>query len=174
MHPEAHSNAVLRPLEERDFGPLATLARAIWLAHYTTIITKEQIEFMLGGRFAPENLRRYLLESDRWLNVLEFDGHLVGYCSYAFTDEPGEMKLEQLYLLPALHGQGLGKRMLDHAEARTVQHGRQTLVLQVNKHNEKAIRVYRRAGYVLREEIVVDIGRGFIMDDYVMAKQLGT
>lgn len=45
-------------------------------------------------------------------------------------------------------------------------------MLQVNKRNEKAIRVYRGAGYGVREEVVVDIGSGFVMDDYIMEKRL--
>jgi diamine N-acetyltransferase len=169
---EARSDPTLRPLEERDFELLGELARIIWLAHYTTIITKEQIEYMLGGRFAPESLRRYLDEDDRWMDVLTLGAELVGYCSYARTHEPGEMKLEQLYLLPALHGWGFGKYMLDHVERRSLELGASAVSLQVNKLNDKALTLYRRAGYERREEIVVDIGRGFVMDDYVMAKPL--
>lgn len=162
----------IRPLEVRDFEPLAALAAAIWLAHYTTIITKEQIEYMLSGRFAPESLRCYLDAGDRGLDVLEQAGELVGYCSYATTAVPGEMKLEQLYLLPRLHGRSLGKRLLEHVERRCVEHGASSLMLQVNKRNHRAIAVYRRAGFAVREEVVVDIGRGFVMDDYIMAKAL--
>jgi len=165
-------NQILRPLEERDFDAVAALARTIWLAHYTTIITAEQIEYMLRGRFAPDNLRRYLRAEDRWMDVLEIGRELVGYCSYAPTTEIGEMKLEQLYLLPRLHGLGLGAMMLGHVERSAFDRGARTLILQVNKRNEKAIKLYRRVGFATREEIVVDIGGGFVMDDYVMAKRL--
>ncbi|HUO68421.1 MAG TPA: GNAT family N-acetyltransferase [Gammaproteobacteria bacterium] len=166
------SNPLLRPLEERDFGAVAELARTIWLAHYTTIITAEQIEYMLRGRFAPDNLRKYLRAEGRWMDLLEVDGELVGYCSYAQTSEAEEMKLEQLYLLPRLHGLGLGALMLGHVERRAFELGSRTLILQVNKRNEKAIKLYRRAGLSIREEVVVDIGAGFVMDDYVMEKRL--
>lgn len=169
---QVSSNALLRPLEERDFPRVADLARTIWLEHYTTIITKEQIEYMLDGRFAPANLHGYLSRTKRWMDVLEIDGGLVGYCSYALTGTPGEMKLEQLYLLPRLHGQGFGRRMLEHVERRAVEQDCRVLMLQVNKRNEKAIRVYRGAGYGVREEVVVDIGSGFVMDDYIMEKRL--
>jgi ribosomal protein S18 acetylase RimI-like enzyme len=164
----------LRPLEERDFDTVAALARTIWLAHYSTIITTEQIEYMLDGRFAPENLRRYVGAGERWMDVLLVEGEIVGYCSYALTDRPNEMKLEQLYLLPPLHGQGLGRRMLEHVERRSLEERRPLLMLQVNKRNRKAIEVYRRAGFTVREEIVLDIGNGFVMDDYIMEKRLET
>ena len=98
MTAEKKSNQILRPLEERDFDAVAALARSIWLAHYTTLITTAQIEYMLRGRFAPDNLRIYLRAEDRWMDLLEIDGELAGYCSYALTSEIEEMKLEQLYL----------------------------------------------------------------------------
>ena len=42
----------------------------------------------------------------------------------------------------------------------------------MNKHNAGAIAAYRRLGFAMREEVVVDIGNGYVMDDYVMAKAL--
>jgi ribosomal protein S18 acetylase RimI-like enzyme len=165
-------NETLRPLEERDFAAVGALARTIWLAHYTSMITTQQIDYMLRGRFAADNLRTYVEADDRWMELLEVDGELAGYCSYALATRPGEMKLEQLYLLPRLHGVGLGARMLAHVERRSAGLGASTLILQVNKGNEKAIKLYRRAGFKVREEVVVDIGGGFVMDDYVMEKSL--
>lgn len=166
------ARATIRPIAKADFPLVAELAHEIWCAHYITIITKAQIDYMLAGRFSPENLHRYIDASDRWMEVLDLQGKLVGYCSYAFTSTAHEMKLEQLYLLPSLHGQGLGKLMLDHVERRTISLECDSLVLQVNKRNEKAIKVYRRGGFAVREEVVVDIGNGFVMDDYIMSKRL--
>lgn len=165
--------AELRTLEERDFDSVAALARTIWLAHYTSIITTEQIEYMLADRFTAANLRRYLEADDRWMDVLDSRGELVGYCSYALTNRPSEMKIEQVYVLPRLHGQGHGKRMLEHMERRALEERCNVLMLQVNKRNERAIDVYRRGGFTVREAVVVDIGRGFVMDDYIMEKRLG-
>ena len=162
----------LRPLEVRDFDVVGQVARAIWLAHYVTIITTAQIEYMLSGRFNAENLRRYLNSSERWMDVLECDRSLVGYCSYAVTSIPGEMKLEQLYLLPQLHGRGFGRQMLEHVERAARRQGARRLVLQVNKRNDKALAFYRRANFAVREEAVFDVGQGYVMDDYVMVKDL--
>jgi diamine N-acetyltransferase len=166
------STSILAPLQRADFVPVAKLARRIWLEHYISIISKEQIEYMLSGRFTPENLARYVDAADRWFDVLRVDGDIVGYCSHALLPEPREVKLEQLYLLPALHGRGLGKRMMVHIEAHTRALGRDTLVLQVNKQNTKAASVYLRAGFEVREEAVVGIGQGYVMDDFIMQKRL--
>jgi ribosomal protein S18 acetylase RimI-like enzyme len=41
------------------------------------------------------------------------------------------------------------------------------LQLQVNKHN-KALYFYQKLGFRVIEEVVFDIGHGYIMDDYLM------
>lgn len=170
------TNLRLDAMTAADFETLARLAEAIWRAHYTRIIGSAQVGYMLAGRYTPEKLRLYLNADDRWLMLLRADSptgnRAVGYCSYALTGDPGEMKLEQLYLLPELHGKGLGRSMLRHVEEQARVRGRSTLVLQTNKRNADAIAFYRKAGFTVREEAVFDIGNGFVMDDYVMEKVL--
>jgi ribosomal protein S18 acetylase RimI-like enzyme len=46
------------------------------------------------------------------------------------------------------------------------------VILQVNKRNVNAIASYRKYGFAVRTSTVDDIGRGFVMDDYVMEKKL--
>jgi ribosomal protein S18 acetylase RimI-like enzyme len=44
--------------------------------------------------------------------------------------------------------------------------------LNVNKRNTRAIAAYQRNGYVVAERVTLDIGGGFVMDDFVMTKPL--
>lgn len=170
------SNTRLDAMTAADFETLARLAEAIWRTHYIRIIGSAQIDYMLAERYTPEKLRQYLNAGDRWLILLRTDSptgsRAVGYCSYALTENPGEMKLEQLYLLPELHGKDLGRLMLRHVEEQARARGCSTLVLQTNKRNDIAIAFYRKSGFTVREEAVFDIGNGFVMDDYVMKKML--
>jgi diamine N-acetyltransferase len=169
---ETPAEATLRDLTEADFTTLRTLGETIWRQHYSAIISLAQIDYMLAGRYVPEKLRAYLGAQDRWLKLLVLDGNAVGYCSYAFTDNVAELKLEQLYLLATFKGQGLGGLMLRHVEAQARAHGKSSLMLTVNKHNTDSIAVYRHAGFTVREEAVFEIGNGYVMDDYVMHKTL--
>jgi ribosomal protein S18 acetylase RimI-like enzyme len=162
----------LDALTGADFEPLARLAETIWRAHYTKIIGSAQVDYMLAGRYTPERLRAYLNAADRWLMLLRIDNQIIGYCSYALAENPDEMKLEQLYLLPEYYGQGLGRLMLRHIEQQALASGCGTLMLQVNKHNDIAIAFYSKSGFTVREEAVIDIGNSFVMDDYVMEKVL--
>lgn len=162
----------LDPLTDADFGTVAALGETIWRGHYIGMIPAEQVEYMLQGRYTPEKLRAYLDAPDRWMRLLRVDGRPVGYCSYALGPTLTEMKLEQLYLLADLKGQGLGGFMLRHVEAEARARGCASVWLTVNKQNAGSIAVYRKAGFTVREEAVFDIGNGFVMDDYVMEKRL--
>ncbi len=172
MTSNAPSEATLSDLSVADFPTLRTLGETIWRQHYSAIISMAQIDYMLAGRYTPENLQAYIGAQDRWLKLLNVNNDVVGYCSYAFTDNPAELKLEQLYLLAAVKGQGLGGLMLRHVEAQARRQGKSALMLTVNKHNSDSIAVYRKSGFTVREEKVFDIGNGYVMDDYVMQKSL--
>ena len=162
----------LDPLTAADFETVAALGAAIWRKHFIGMISREQIDYMVSGRYTPEKLSRYLDAPDRWFRLLRVEGRPVGYCSYALAELPGEMKLEQLYLLGEMRGRGLGGKMMDEAEAAARAMGCATLMLTVNRHNAEAIAVYEKRGFAVREEVAADIGNGFVMDDYVMVKAL--
>lgn len=161
----------LDPLVESDFATVARLADTIWRAHYSSMISMAQIDYMLDGRYVPERMRQYLDSDQRWMWVLRVDGEPAGYCSCSL-DGDDAMKLEQLYLLSTHKGKGLGGFMLRHVEAHARALGRSQLFLTVNKGNTDSIAIYRRSGFVVRQEAVFDIGNGYVMDDYVMEKQL--
>lgn len=73
--------------------------------------------------------------------MLRIDGVPAGYCSCSLGEDIDVMKLEQLYLLAACKGQGLGSRMLRHLEAKSVAMGRARLYLTVNKGNTDSIAI---------------------------------
>ncbi len=172
MNNRANIGAELVPVTEADFETVASLAATIWHSHYTKIIGMAQVNYMLARRYTPENLRNYVNSTKQWFELLRVDSKPVGYCSYSLTKNPGEMKLEQLYLLEAFRKKGLGGIMLRHIEAEARKRNIRILVLQVNKRNEDSIAIYRRAGFRVRMEAVFDIGNGYIMDDYVMEKMV--
>lgn len=159
---------------EEDLPILAELAGIIWRAYYPGIISNEQIEYMLGKMYSLDVLRDEIRTQDIWFHGLQIEDRLVGFASLGPTEAVGQMKLHKLYLLPELHGRGLGARLLNHCECEARQSGAKRLILAVNKRNSKAIRIYQRNGFVVAESIVTDIGGGFVMDDFIMAKELGS
>jgi ribosomal protein S18 acetylase RimI-like enzyme len=148
------------------------LAEVIWHAHYPGIITQEQIGYMLERGYAVEVLAGFLGRSDRGLLLAEIDGEPAGFAAWCGTDDPDEAKLDKLYVLPSHQRRGLGGRLIRSVVDLARTSGATTLILNVNKHNAQAIRAYEKHGFAIREGVVVDIGNGLVMDDYVMAKPL--
>jgi GNAT superfamily N-acetyltransferase len=157
---------ILRALPEH-VAEIARLAAVVWRTHYPGIIAVEQIDYMLARMYDLDVLRREIENGVTYLRAIEGD-ELLGFAAYG----PGgkEIKLHKLYVHPDRQRQGIGRALLQEVERGCK--GR-TLMLTVNKRNHKAIAAYKKHGFVIRDSVVVDIGAGFVMDDYVMQKRAG-
>jgi GNAT superfamily N-acetyltransferase len=158
-------------LAEGEIDTLIPLAHRIWHAHYPGIITTEQIDYMLERGYTRKVILNEMVNQGViWLKICSGES-MVGFAALG-PYAPDSMKLHKLYLLPEFHGAGIGARALADVEQIARDNAASRLVLNVNKHNVKAIRAYERAGWRVSEEVVVDIGNGYVMDDFVMSRQL--
>ena len=158
-------------LDESDIDTLIPLARRIWHAHYPGIITPEQIDYMLERGYTRQVILDEIANQGViWLAIRD-GAAMIGFVALG-PYAPQTMKLHKLYLLPEHHGAGIGARALAEVERIARDNAAATLLLNVNRHNAKAIRAYERAGWRVSEEVVADIGNGYVMDDFVMTKQL--
>ena len=158
------------PATEADLPALAELAGVIWRACYPGIISHAQIEYMLARMYAQDVLREELRSQGIRYYRLLLGTRFAGFAALGPADAAGAMKLHKLYLLPELHGRGLGSLLLRHGETEARRLGARRLMLTVNKRNVRAIGAYQRNGFEVVESVVTDIGGGFVMDDFVMAK----
>jgi GNAT superfamily N-acetyltransferase len=158
-------------LHPEDIDILLPLAHRIWHAHYPGIISNEQIDYMLDKGYTREVILDEMNnQSISWFAIRDVIT-MIGFIAVGPYGN-GIMKLHKLYLLQEYHGKGIGSRALQEVEQIAQRHNAATLVLNVNKHNQKAISAYLRAGWHIAENVVVDIGNGYVMDDHVMAKHI--
>jgi diamine N-acetyltransferase len=160
-----------KPVTESDITTVHALSQQIWYGYYPGIITTEQIDYMLARMYAPEVIRDELAAGAVWELILQ-DNEAVGYLSYEHEAAAAQVKLNKLYVLPRLHGRGIGRQMLDHVKTRAAGLGAGHVYLTVNKQNTRAIRAYEASGFHVAEAIVTDIGSGFVMDDFIMRCEL--
>ena len=153
-----------------DLPVVQALARRVWYRHYPGIITTEQIEYMLERGYATTELERFLTESGAGLAIARCESDAIAFAAWYRTDEPATTKLDKLYVAQEWQRTGIGRRLIEHVATAARDDGATTLVLNVAKRNVTAIEAYRRCGFTVREAVVVDIGSGFVMDDYVMAR----
>ncbi len=170
--PNPEPSIELRPARRDEVPAVRRLARVIWHAHYPGIITIEQIDYMLERGYATDALEGFLGRPDRGLELALVDDEPAGFAAWYAIEGAGEVKLDKLYVLSSFQRTGIGRRLIARVAELARAAGATTLVLNVNKQNVQAIRAYRKHGFAIREAVVNDIGDGFVMDDYVMARSL--
>ena len=98
----------------------------------------------------------------------------IGFASYGkkLSDtEDTLFKLHKIYVLPSQQGIGVGQQILEWIVAQIKEQGASALELNVNKKNP-AIHFFKKMNFDISREEVIDIGSGYVMDDYVMTKAL--
>lgn len=148
-----------------ELSRVRAIADDVWPKTFREILSPEQIIYMMKMMYAPEVMERELA-SGYSFELLVIDGKDAGYMVYAPYDEPGTMKLHKLYLLEEYHGKGYGQKMLQHVIEAAESRGFTSVILAVNKQNLKAQKAYARFGFEQYKSVQIDIGNGFIMDDY--------
>jgi ribosomal protein S18 acetylase RimI-like enzyme len=155
-----------------DIPEIQRLADEIWRRHYPGIITDAQIDYMLAAGYSSEALTDILRTPEGGLAVARSDGRAVGFGAWRPATGAREMKLERLYVLPQHHGTGIGRALIEHIVARARKGRYAAVVLNVNRRNTEAIAAYERCAFRIRERGDFPIGNGFVMEDYVMVRDL--
>ena len=148
---------------------LSALAHVIWHQHYTPIIGKAQVKYMLDDGYSEHALNQQLANGTRF-TLARRGERFVGFAAVSpDPDYPDTAWLDKLYVHIEARNLGVGRRLVERASQQAHAFGVSTLRLRVNRHNAESITAYQRIGFAIEREDVKDIGNGFVMDDYVMA-----
>ena len=155
----------VRVRTEQEIERVAALAAEIWPAHYNALIGPAQVDYMLKTFQSPVPISMQIQNGMQYV-LIRRAGADLGYLAYKYDSD--HCFLSKLYLLDAARGKGLGRRALEHVcdQART--QGSPQLRLTVSRENALAIKVYSAWGFVRLRDVVIDIGNGYVMDDYLM------
>jgi len=161
----------IRQATPSDLETIIEIAEKTWWATYSPILEKEQIEFMLNKIYSVENISAQLGHGTQTYLLLIEDGKPVAFAGYSPREEDSEIyKLHKLYCLPETQGKGYGKILINEVAQKTIEAGKHTLDLNVNRHN-KAKNFYEKMGFSVAYEEDIPIGP-YWMNDYVMRKEL--
>ena len=149
------------------------LSDEIWRKVYPSIISIEQINFMLDMMYSTASLEKQISQDAHQFIVLTWDNEPVGFASYSKKSPADEKtyRLNKLYLQPELHKKGLGKAMIHFISEEVCSLGGKYLELNVNRQNP-SVDFYKKNGFKITSENILDIGNGYFMDDYIMTLEL--
>lgn len=154
-----------------DIKLIQEIAHATWPITYGEILSKEQLEYMLDLIYSDEALTNqynkkeqlFYLISENEIN-LGFIGIEHQYKGEAIT------KIHKIYLMPETQGKGIGKKVIDEIQKLAIDNNSKALLLNVNRFNS-ALGFYKKIGFEVAEEVNIEIGNGYLMEDYVMEKK---
>lgn len=155
--------------KEKDIPLIQELARRSWENAYAGIISDEQINYMLGEMYSNEEISKHLDNPNYhyYLIFNENNASFEGFIGYEHGYEPDTTKLHRIYLVPESKGKGFGKRAIDFLKKKLSESNDIRIILNVNKENS-ARKFYESQEFKVYNEMVLDIGNGFVMDDYQM------
>ncbi len=160
---------ITKVFSEAEIDTVARLADTIWREHYTSIIGKGQVDYMLDKYQSVRAITNQIKENAHY--YLVWEGNMpAGYFSY--YKKPSELFLSKIYILKDLRGHGLGKLAMEFIEMKATEEKLPAITLTVNRNNSRSIAAYEKMGFYQKDAVVMDIGGGYVMDDYVMEKQL--
>ena len=164
--PSPVNNIALRRATPTDIPLIRQLAEKIWWEHYPSIISEDQIAFMLELMYSDAALLRQMEEEGQTFWLPEKDGQVLGFLAVS-TQESGAYFLHKFYL--DSREKGLGTIVFELLLARYSDLN--TLRLRVNRRNFKSVNFYFKVGFRIEYCIDTPFGGGYVMDDFQMIFQ---
>lgn len=162
---------LLKKAKESDIPIIQEIANITWGPTYVPIIGQAQVDYMLQKMYSTAALESQFIDGHQFL-IAELGAKNVGFVSYGIAPEASNVyHLHKLYVLPSVHGQGIGKFLINEVLNKVHDEGGKFLRLNVNRKN-KAKDFYESAGFIIIETVDLDIGNGFYMNDYIMEKAI--
>ena len=165
------TSITIKEATTKDIPVIASLARQIWPDAYGAILSAAQLDYMLDIIYSHAALQQQMEEQHQCFLIAGIGEEPVGFAAFSKIAEPGTFKLHKLYVRTDIQGKGLGKTLLDAVQQRIKALHATTLHLNVNRYN-KAKLFYEKNGFYVIEEVDVNIGNGYFMNDYIMEKKM--
>lgn len=161
-----------------DAEALALAGRATFLETYAGQLEAADIIAHCAHEHAPERYAAWLADARHliWIAEAARGRAPLGYAVVAPPDLPvataaDDLELKRFYVLSRLHGQGLGRRLMEAVAAGAHAAGARRLLLGVFSANTRAIAFYARQGFSQAGVRRFRVGEG-VYDDLVLARVL--
>jgi GNAT superfamily N-acetyltransferase len=155
----------------KDIPLIRELAEKTWWPTYGPLQPKEKIEYLLKTFYSQEALAKVISHGEQEFILVDDDETAKGFASYgSLPQKPGVIKIHKLYVLPATHGKGYGRGLLEEIKRRArglLGLGTKCqLELNVYRGNP-ALKFYEKMGFSIIGEVNEPVGE-FFFEDYVM------
>ena len=155
----------------KDIPTIQEIAHQTWPLTYGSILSSAQLEYMLDLMYSDNSLLEQLTTKSMFF--LAYEGKTcLGFSSCENNYRNNKVtRLHKIYILPRAQGKGVGKALIENVIAIAKENQSDVISLNVNKFN-KAVYFYKKLGFEIVAEEDLDIGNGYLMEDYKMELNL--
>jgi ribosomal protein S18 acetylase RimI-like enzyme len=148
-----------------DIFVIRRLAVAVWPRTYESILSPQQVIYMLNQNFSRSSLLNQMHAGNQF-HIYFCNGQPVGFSSF------GEIRshifqIDKLYILTEYQHLGIGRFAIQQIIKEVIEAKGTTLTLHVNRHNS-ARAFYEKMGFRITFWEDISIGNGFVRKDYLM------
>lgn len=155
-----------------DIKTIQKITNITWPITYGEILTKEQLDYMLDLIYSDEALTKQIENKEQLFYLISDSESTIGFIGIEHNyNNEAVTKIHKIYLLPETQGKGYGKTVFESIEKMALENNSKNLLLNVNRFNT-ALNFYKKLGFEIKETVDIEIGNGYLMEDYVMGKQL--
>ena len=147
------------PFKNEDYDTMYEFMRPLWLETYGKILPKEQIFFLLDKYFSKDGLAHYRALGYQYRKIDD-----CGVC--VFIERETDVYLDKLYLLPSARGKGYPQKVFA-----ILQEIGKPITLNVNEANARALACYKKNGFEIVKQELIDLGNGMINRDFILQKR---
>jgi putative acetyltransferase len=163
------ADPILRPLVAADLAATVAMQRRAMAVLGRTHYTDEQTALLLAATEAPDYPGE-LLANDLWVAV-DPAGAVIGSAGWGAVPGAARGRIRKVFVEPDLAGRGLGRRLVEAAEARAGAAGRRGFVVRANLN---AVAFYERLGYRATGPGAMTVAGGATVPMTMMEKLSGT
>ena len=157
----------IEPIKENDLYRINKLAIKTWFDTYKTILKEEQLIYMFDMMYNIKNLEHNMRNGSSFYII--YDREDLGFVETTIKEKV--IRLNKIYVTPNQQGKGIGKDLIKFVCNIAKNKRKQHIELNVNRYN-KAVKFYLKEGFQIIKKEDNSIGKGFIMEDYMMRRKI--
>lgn len=147
-----------------DLDQLLKIARQTFYETFSAVNTAENMKKYLDERFSVEKLTAELSDSNTDFYFATLDSRVIGYLKINFGQSQTELQddkaveIERIYVSEEFHGKKVGQMLYDKVIQIARQRNADYVWLGVWEENHKALRFYRKNGFVEFDKHIFKLG----------------
>jgi ribosomal protein S18 acetylase RimI-like enzyme len=155
-------NIVVREIEVRDVQAVRLVTWETWLATYGSIIPEHDIRNYFDEHYSISALTELFKNPDTTGYIIEVDDRIAGFIRTEYVKKENRFYLSSLYILPEFQGGGLGRKLLEVAEAKARWYNLDRVWLAVMTTNATALAWYTKLGFTFIEDLPFAVGKTLV------------